>query len=44
MIIEKDNILKQWIVWKENKNSLFELFRAKTKRECKNWLESKNKK
>lgn len=39
--IEKCNILKAWLVFEKHGNLYFEVFRAKTKKECKQWLSSK---
>ena len=36
--IEKDTILKCWIVWEKHKNYSIDRFRAKTKKECKLWI------
>lgn len=37
--IEKDNIYKMWVVWEVYKNVKVEVFKANTKKECKQWLE-----
>ena len=37
--IEKDPIYKMWVVWEVQKNAKFERFKAKTKKECKTWIE-----
>ena len=42
MIIEKDKVLKCWIVWEIHHNYKIDRHHAKTKRECKTWLSSKN--
>lgn len=36
--ILKDPIYKMWVVWEVHRNVKFEMFKAKTKRECKQWL------
>ena len=36
--IVKDTILKQWIVWEIHHNYKIDRYRAKTKKECKQWL------
>jgi len=42
MIIEKDIVLKTYIVWEVHKNCKVELFRG-TKKECKNFIKSIDK-
>lgn len=44
MIIEKDNILKCYIVWLCYKGCKFELYRSKTKKDCKRWISENEKK
>ena len=41
MIIEHDKIVGFWIVFKKEGSAKFEMFRAKTKKECKAWLEER---
>lgn len=36
--IEKDKILKCWIVWEVHKNIKFDRYHARTKKECKQWI------
>lgn len=48
MTIERDKILGEWVVWKRiSENALVEVYSAKTKKLCKEWLkkyEAKNRK
>lgn len=37
--IEKDKILACWVVWEVHRNYKVEVYRAKTKRECKKFIE-----
>lgn len=37
--IEKEPIYKMWVVWEKHRNVKVEVFKAKTKKECKQWLE-----
>ena len=39
MKIEKDKILGVWIVWKKEGSLFTEIFRAKTKKKCKEFIE-----
>lgn len=39
MRIEKDSILKKWVVWKVDGSILKEIFRGNTKKECELFLE-----
>lgn len=41
--IEKDNILNEWIVWDVHKNYSVDMFRSKTKKEAKGWLNKNGK-
>lgn len=36
--IEKDNILKCWIVWEVHRNYKVDVFKSKRKRDCKEWI------
>lgn len=40
MTIEKDNILKCWIVWEVHRNYKIDRFHSKTKKGCKEWLKA----
>lgn len=42
--IEKDAILKRWIIWKAEGNAKFEVYRATTKKECEKHLNKLKKK
>lgn len=44
MIIEHEKMLGVWIVWLKIRSAKFEMFRSKTKKECKAWLEARGKK
>ena len=41
--IEKDNILKQYIVWENHKSLKIEVYRDRLKKNCKNFLEKEVK-
>ncbi len=41
--IEKDLILGCWVVWECHRNYKIDRFQAKTKRECKEWINKKVK-
>lgn len=36
--IVKDDILKCWIVWEVHRNIKIDVFHARTKKECKQWI------
>ena len=36
--IEKDKILGYWIVWKKEKNLNIQVYKAYTKKQCKEWI------
>ena len=36
--IEKDKILGLWIVWKKEKNLNIQVYKAHTKKKCKEWI------
>lgn len=38
--IEKDNILKYWIIWEVHPNYKVDVFHGNTKKECKEWLKN----
>lgn len=38
-VIVKDPVYKMWVVWERFKSVKVERFKAKTKKECKKWLE-----
>ena len=42
--IEKDKCLECWIVWEWHKNYKIDRFQAKTKKECKKWIDLKGNK
>lgn len=37
--IEKCKILNSWIVFEKHRNLYFEVYRAKTKKACKQWIQ-----
>lgn len=39
MIIQYDKMVGFWVVWYHLKSLKVELFRAKTKKECRKWVE-----
>ena len=39
MKIEYDNIYKKWVVWLKDRSVFEEMFKSKTKRECKKYIE-----
>lgn len=41
--IEKDVYLGCWVVWEIHNNYSIDIYHAKTKKECKEWLSAKNK-
>lgn len=38
--IEKDKTLNKWIVWEEHPNYKIESYRANTKKECREYIET----
>lgn len=44
MKIEKDQIYNKWIVWMIERNSLVEMYKSKSKLDCKNYIRREDKK
>ena len=38
-VIEKNPILKKWVVWERDGSALFMVFKGKRKKDCKKWIE-----